>query len=398
MEANWRWFGPSDTISLAEVRQTGVRGIVSALHGIPPGEVWSPEAIAERQAIIAGPPDTPTGLRWTVVESLPVSEDIKRQTGNWRAHVEAWKQSLRHLHAAGLRTICYNFMPLLDWTRTDLEHPLANGTTCLRFDADAFAVFDHIVLGRESDDAEAQDRARARHAQMTEAQVARLVECILWGLPGDGRMSLDELKEELVVYARLGEAQLRRHFADFLELVTPLAEDLGMRLCCHPDDPPFGLLGLPRVVSTDDDLDAILKAVDLPANGLTLCTGSLGARADNDLPGMIDRLGDRIHFLHLRNVRRDADRVGASFHESGHIDGDVDMAAVVSAVLAEEARRRDRGRADHSIPFRPDHGLATSADQARRGQPGYPLVGRHVGLGELNGLIASQSREPKNSA
>jgi mannonate dehydratase len=395
MHESWRWFGPKDPIDLAAVRQTGATGIVSALHHLPPGVLWTPEEIAARQRMISGPEDAPTGLAWTVVESLPVSEDIKRQTGEWRAHVDTWCESLRNLAAAGIEVVCYNFMPVLDWTRTDLDWPLTSGATCMRFDLADFAAFDLFILERpgaafsEAVTAEAERRFRG----MGEERKRGLARNVVFGLPGAAEeMSLEDVKGHLALYDRIGAERLRANLVDFLEQVAPLAEELGVRICCHPDDPPFPLLGLPRVMSTEADYRAVMEAVDVPANGVTLCSGSLGARGDNDLPGMMRRLGERVHFIHLRNVRRDEDAVPCSFHESGHIDGDVDMVELVAAILEEEARRREAGRADRSIPFRPDHGLHMTDDRVRKGQPGYPLVGRHVGLAELRGIIAGLGR------
>lgn len=387
MQESWRWFGPQDPISLESVRQTGVRAIVSALHHLPPGVVWSPEEISARQNLIAGT----GGLVWSVVESLPVSEDIKRQSGPWRDHVETWKQSLRHLAAAGIKVICYNFMPVLDWTRTDLDWPVPTGATCMRFDLIDFAAFDLFILRRPDaqyapDIAEA---AKARFTDMPDAQKNALMRNIVFGLPGAAdQMSLDDIRGHLALYDHVSPERLQRNLIDFLSEVAPLAQELGLRICCHPDDPPFPLMGLPRIMSTEADYTHIMNAVDIPASGVTLCSGSLGVRHDNDLAGMMRRLGDRVHFIHLRNVSRDQQTVPCSFYESGHLQGDVDMVALVSAILAEEKHRRGVGRDDASIFFRPDHGLHMTDDRRRAGQPGYPLVGRHVGLAELRGAIA----------
>ncbi|WP_373352821.1 mannonate dehydratase [Pseudoroseicyclus sp. CXY001] len=393
MRESWRWFGPQDPVSIEDVRQTGVPAVVSALHHLRPGELWTPEEIARRQAEVrAG------GMNWEVVESLPVSEAIKRQTGPWRDHIATWCASLENLARAGIEVICYNFMPVLDWTRTDLAWPLPSGATCMRFDYVDFAAFDLHVLERAGasypdDIAEA---AGARAAAMDEAARDQLTRAILFGLPGEPEgLSLAKLRDELAAYADLGPEGLRAHLIAFLEEVVPVAESLGVRLCCHPDDPPFPLLGLPRIMSTEADYAAVLTAVDAAANGMTLCSGSLGARGDNDLPAIMRRWGHRVPFIHLRNVAREgSDGAGpeGTFHESGHLTGDVDMLALIKAILAEEARRRSEGRTDHSIPYRPDHGLDMSDDSRRRAQPGYPLVGRHVGLAELRGAIAALSR------
>ncbi len=397
MRQTWRWFGPHDLVSVDDMLQAGVQGVVTALHHIPTGTVWSPEEIAARQTQLAVMRDgAPSGLAWEVVESLPVSEDIKRQTGDWRAHIEAWKTSMRNLHAAGLRVICYNFMPILDWTRTDLAYRLPNGATCMRYDAIDFAAFDLFILQRrgvaEDYSADVTEQARARLATMSHDRRDQLTGNVVFGLPGAAeRMTLDDVKDHLARYDDISPARLRAHLVDFLAQVTPLAQELGMRLCCHPDDPPFPLLGLPRIMSTEADYRAVMDAVDLSANGITLCTGSLGARADNDLPGMMTRMGDRVHFLHLRNVALEDAHLGGSFHEAAHLEGNTDMVAMIAAVLAEEQRRRAQGRADWQIPFRPDHGQDILDDQSRKAQPGYPAIGRLKGLAELRGIETALS-------
>lgn len=397
MKQTWRWFGPQDQVTLADVAQAGAQGIVSALHHVPTGALWSPEEIARRQQQIAHLPDgRPSGLDWSVVESLPVSEDIKKQTGDWRSHIATYRDSLRNLAAAGIEVICYNFMPVLDWTRTDLAWPLPNGATCMRFDLVDFAAFDLHVLARpgaaQDYDAALREAAARRHAAMNDDTRAALARNVVCGLPGAAEsFTLEDVRTHLAEYAGLSAGTLRAHLVDFLSEVAPLAQDLGLRLCCHPDDPPFPLLGLPRVMSTEADYRAVMQAVDLPANGITLCSGSLGARPDNDLPGMMERLGDRVHFLHLRNVKRESEAIRGSFHEAEHLGGDTDMVALIAAALAEEQRRRAAGRADWSIPFRPDHGQDILDDLKRRAQPGYPAIGRLKGLAELRGVIAGLS-------
>lgn len=397
MKQTWRWFGPQDQVTLADVAQAGAQGIVSALHHVPTGALWSPEEIARRQQQIAHLPDgRPSGLDWSVVESLPVSEDIKKQTGDWRSHIATYRDSLRNLAAAGIEVICYNFMPVLDWTRTDLAWPLPNGATCMRFDLVDFAAFDLHVLARpgaaQDYDAALREAAARRHAAMSDDTRAALARNVVCGLPGAAEsFTLEDVRTHLAEYAGLSAGTLRAHLVDFLSEVAPLAQDLGLRLCCHPDDPPFPLLGLPRVMSTEADYRAVMQAVDLPANGITLCSGSLGARPDNDLPGMMERLGDRVHFLHLRNVKRESEAIRGSFHEAEHLGGDTDMVALIAAALAEEQRRRAAGRADWSIPFRPDHGQDILDDLKRRAQPGYPAIGRLKGLAELRGVIAGLS-------
>ena len=401
MRQTWRWFGPADPVSIDDMMQAGVQGVVSALHHVPTGQVWTPDQIRARQEAIAVMRDgAPSGLTWDVVESLPVSEAIKTQTGDWRAHVEAWVQSLRNLHAAGLRVICYNFMPVLDWTRTDLAWRRPNGARCMRFDLTDFAAFDIHILERPAaarDFPEALREAAARRfAEMSDDRRAELARNVVFGLPGAAdHLSMEGVRDLLDSYAPVTDAVLRRHFHDFLEQVAPVAQDLGMRLCCHPDDPPFPLLGLPRVMSTEADYAERMAAVDLPANGITLCSGSLGARPDNDLPGMMRRLGDRVHFLHLRNVRRDGDAIPDSFFEDEHLGGQTDMVALIDAVLDEEARRRAQGRDDAVIPMRPDHGQDILDDIGRGGQPGYPAIGRLKGLAELRGVEAALSRKAR---
>ena len=399
MRHTWRWFGPQDRVSIDDMRQAGVRGVVTALHQLPTGAVWTMEQIARRQDELAMMKDgTPSGLAWEVGESLPVSEAIKTQTGEWRTHVESWITSMRNLKASGIDVICYNFMPVLDWTRTDLAWKRPSGATCMRFDFIDFAAFDIHILQRrgaaEDFPDEIRDEAARRYADMDGARREQLAGNVVFGLPGAAeRFSLQDVRDLLDSYTPVTDAVLRRNFHDFLELVIPVAQEIGVRLCCHPDDPPFGLLGLPRVMSTETDYAERMAAVDLPANGITLCSGSLGARPDNDLPGMMDRLGDRVHFLHLRNVRRDGDDIRGSFFEDEHLGGQTDMVALVASVLREEARRRRAGRADASIPMRPDHGQDILDDIGRGGQPGYPAIGRLKGLAELRGIEAALSHK-----
>ncbi|WP_075215064.1 mannonate dehydratase [Mongoliimonas terrestris] len=392
MRHTWRWFGPVDKVSIADARQAGAEGIVSALHHVPTGAVWTPEAIRRRQAEVATTADgAPSGLAWEVVESLPVSEAIKTQTGDWRAHLDAYRTSLRHLAEAGLTVICYNFMPVLDWTRTDLAWRVAHGGTTMRFDLVDFAVFDIHLLARagaaEDYPPDLVETAARRFKAMSDADRARLSGSVNAGLPGAAETGgLDGLRAELARYAEIDADRLRRHMVDFLAEVVPTAERLGLRLCCHPDDPPFPIMGLPRIMSTEADYRAVLDAVPSPAHGVTFCTGSLGARPDNDLLGMVRRLGPHIHFAHLRTVRREAETVPCSFFEDEHLEGDGRMVAIVAALLAEEARRRAEGRLDAVIPMRPDHGQDILDDLARGAQPGYPAIGRLKGLAELRGV------------
>jgi mannonate dehydratase len=384
-------------VSIDDMLQAGVQGVVTALHHVPTGDVWSPGEIARRQRALAVMRDgQPSGLGWEVVESLPVSEDVKKQKGAWREHIANYKISLKHLADAGIEVICYNFMPVLDWTRTSLAWRVPTGATCMRFDYADFAAFDIHILARRNAAAdypeEIVEAARARHSAMSDADREALARNVVFGLPGAAEhFTLDDVRRHLDEYGAIPAERLRAHFIDFLTEVAPVAEDLGLRLCCHPDDPPFDLLGLPRVMSTEADYTAIMAAVDTPANGITLCSGSLGARPDNDLPGMMERLGERVHFLHLRNVKRETAAVRGSFHEAEHLGGDTDMVALLAAALREERRRKAAGRADWSIPMRPDHGQDILDDLNRKAQPGYPSIGRLKGLAELRGIITALS-------
>ncbi|WP_028579037.1 mannonate dehydratase [Desulfogranum japonicum] len=397
MKQTWRWFGPPDRTSINDILQAGAEGIVSALHHIAPGVVWTVEEIDKRIEEIGHMDDgEPSGLHWDVVESLPVSEDIKKQAGDWREHIENYKISLRNLAQRNIEVICYNFMPVLDWTRTDLKYRMSHGGTTMRFDLIDFAAFDIHLLQRdgavEAFSSEIAEHAGRRFNLMSEQKKHEISNNVACGLPGSTEsLTLEDIRQHLAEYNNISSDQLRRHFIDFLSEVAPVAEELGMRLCCHPDDPPFPLLGLPRIMSTEEDYKTIIQAVDMPANGITLCAGSLGARPDNDLPGMVDRLGDRLHFVHLRNVKRETQGIPASFHEAEHLAGDTDMVALTKAVLQEEKRRREMGRKDWSIPIRPDHGMDILDDLKRSGQPGYPSIGRLKGLAELRGLITALS-------
>ena len=395
MRQTWRWFGPKDLTSIDDIMQAGAAGVVSALHHVPNGAVWTPEDIAKRHEEIATRKDgSASGLTWDVVESLPVSEDVKKQKGDWREHIENYKISMRHLAESGLETICYNFMPVLDWTRTDLRWEVAHGGSCMRFDINDFAAFDIHILKRPGAPVDYSnviaDEAARRFEAMSEDEKKQLSRNVTMGLPGSTEsMTLEDVQAHLDEYGAISRDRLRAHFVTFLEEVVPVAEKLGLRLCCHPDDPPFALLGLPRVMSTEEDYRYMLDAVDSPANGMTLCSGSLGVRPDNDLPGMMERLGSKVHFLHLRNVKRDSDDIVGSFHEAEHLGGDTDMVALIAAILTEERRRKQAGRKDWEIPMRPDHGQDILDDLGRRSQPGYPTIGRMKGLAELRGVITA---------
>lgn len=388
MIESWRWYGPYDKITLPEIAQTGATGIVTALHEIPYGEVWPADLIAARKAEIEA-----AGFRWVVVESLPVHERIKRGEGDLSRLFANYRQSMANLAANGIHTICYNFMPLIDWTRTDLAAPVARGGTCLRFSAPKMAAFEIHMLGRRAAEADYPEKVRKDAAvwfqQSSETDRQTLLHSIMSGLPGAyDRYDIAGLKSALQGYVGISRDDLRANYRRFLQEVVPAAAELGMRLCVHPDDPPRDLLGLPRIVSDADGIAFALEAVSAPANGLTLCAGSLGANPGNDVPAIARRFADRIHFAHLRNVRKEPD---GSFEEAAHLEGDTDMIALIDTLLAEEHRRRGEGRADASIPFRPDHGHELLADIGRGTHPGYPLIGRLRGLAELRGAVTALS-------
>lgn len=385
MKQTWRWFGPNDPISLAHVRQAGATGIVSALHHLPNGAVWTIDEIERRKAEIEA-----AGLVWSVVESIPVSEDVKTRSGNRLAHIDAYRQSIRNLAACGISIVCYNFMPVIDWTRTDLKYRLPDGALALRFDANEFAAFDLFILNRADAERdwgpERVSTARAVFEAMSDAARDQLTRNIIAGLPGaEESYTLDMFRAALARYAEIGESDLRANLLEFAGAISETAAEVGVRLGIHPDDPPRSLLGLPRVLSTAADTRALLAASPEVANGLTFCAGSFGVRADNDLVAMVREFADRIHFVHLRSTLREEDP--ESFHEAAHLDGDVDMVGVISALVAEERRRAEAGRADAEIPMRPDHGHQLLDDQTRDSRPGYPAIGRLRGLAELRGVM-----------
>ena len=397
MEETWRWFGPEDTVSIDDIAQAGASGIVTALHHIRPGQIWPRDEIDKRHKEISIFEDgSPSKLVWRVVESLPVSEEIKQQSGDWHSHIANYVKSMENIASSGVSIICYNFMPILDWTRTDLAWQLSNGSRCMRFDLIDFIIFDVYLLKRYGAVKNYSNMqlasAEKRFHSMSKNKLNQLTSNIIHGLPGaTENYSIEDIKKHIASYSEISEKQLRKNFIEFLSKVVPVAEELGIRLCCHPDDPPFSLLGLPRIMSTEDDYKTILEEVDLPANGITLCSGSLGVRHDNDILGMMKRLGHRVHFLHLRNVKRESTSIPGSFFEASHLDGDTDMVGLITEILIQENNRRNLDRNDFSIPFRPDHGHEILDDLDRRKQPGYPSIGRLKGLAELRGIIKALS-------
>ena len=386
MEQTWRWFGPKDPVTLSDVRQAGATGIVSALHDHYRGEVWPEDAIGVRKAEIEA-----AGLRWSVVESIPVPNAIKLGGPAAAEPIAAYKETMRRLARAGIRTICYNFMPVVDWTRTELRHPMASGGLALHFDRTDFAAYDLFVLdrpGAEADwDPATVAAAEARRREMTTAEVKRLETTVIAGLPGaEATHDRAGIRALIARYDGLGDAGMRDALIAFLKEIVPLARELGLRMGIHPDDPPFPLFGLPRVVSTAEDLARLHEAVPEVENGVTFCTGSFGARADNDLPAMLTATADRVHFVHLRNVTVAPD---GSFTEVEHLGGRADMVRIAGQLLDEEARRREAGRTDAEIPFRPDHGHLLLDDQDKTTLPGYSAIGRLKGLAEIRGILAA---------
>ncbi len=394
MWQGWRWFGPEAPVTLDEVRQTGATNIVSSLHQVPIGRAWTEAEVRERQALIETTPAGRSQLTWSVVESIPIPDAVKRKGGQAKAEIEAWIASLEAVAACGIPIVCYNFMPVVDWTRTDLDYVTPTGATAMRFDHERFAAFELFVLERpgaaEEYSEDDKTRAKAVYESMTEAEIAEVTRIITSALPGSTTepLTIPAFREKLVAYQGIDAKKLRQHLIEFLEAVVPVAEARGVKLTLHPDDPPRSLFGLPRIASTAEDYAALFDAVPAAANGMCYCTGSLGVRAGNDLPAIARRFASRIYFAHLRATTREGD--GRTFHESAHLEGDVNMVSVLKELVAEDRRRS----ADQSIVFRSDHGHRMLDDLQKNVTPGYPAIGRLRGLAELRGILHALDAPP----
>lgn len=396
MRESWRWFGPNDPVSIEDIRQTGATDIVSALHNIPTGDVWTLDAIQQHQVLIENCEPNLSPLKWTVVESIPVHEHIKLALPGNQVFIDNWISSMENLASCGIKTICYNFMPVIDWTRTDLKYKLPNGALALRFDQKKFAAFDLFILKRDNAEVEYKaseiKEAKEIYESMSESERAELTNNIIAGLPG--RMTdsygLDDFRTMLANYKNINTDTLRQNLFSFLSQVLPRAEALGVKLAIHPDDPPRDMFGLPRIICTADDLDILFNALPSPANGITLCVGTYGSRPDNDLPKMAKQFGPRIHFSHLRGVSRDPEEQ-RSFYEANHLDSDINMIQVIKELLNEEQRRRQENLTDQEIFIRPDHGHQMMDDLNKTVNSGYSGIGRLKGLAEIRGVIRALS-------